>query len=65
MNEVENLIRALYQTVGNKRYMYSIEKLLRENLAEQLTPPEREALRYLSQDLKNVKMDADRKPKLF
>lgn len=65
MNDVDTLIRALYQAVGNKRYMHSIDKLLREKLAEQIAPAEREALRYLAMDLRHLKTEADRKNTLF
>ena len=62
--EIQNLIRALYETVGNKRYMHSIEEMLKK-LPADLTPPEREAIRSLASDLRQVKIASDRKSRMF
>lgn len=62
--EVVNLIRTLYQTIGNKRYMHSIEILLQEKLKD-LTPEQKEALRFLASDLTQLKMEGDRKRRMF
>lgn len=45
------LIRALYQKVGNKRYMHDLEDLLKR--LEPLSAFENETLWYLIRDLKN------------
>ena len=48
MNE---LMRALYQLLGNKRYLNDLEKIL-ERL--ELTPHERGTMQYLQNDLKQL-----------
>lgn len=63
MLDIQNLIRALYETVGNKRYMHSIEEMLKK--LPDLTPAEREAIRYLASDLRQVKIASDRKSRMF
>ena len=47
---IKNLIQVLYQTVGIKRYMRDLEKLLDEKLTD-LTPMEKETIMMLSRDL--------------
>ena len=62
-SNVQNLIRALYETVGNKRYMHDIEELLKK--LPELTPNEQAAIRFLASDLRQLKISADRKNRMF
>jgi len=48
---VPALIRALAQTIGNKRYLHDLEDLLKK--LEPLSSFENETLWYLIRDLKN------------
>jgi hypothetical protein len=47
---ISSLIRALAQTVGNKRYLHDLENLLNKL---ELTPHDEETIWYLIRDLKN------------
>jgi hypothetical protein len=49
--EVRNFMQALYQTLGNKRYLTSIEKLIER---AEITPEEKQALRFLAQDIRSL-----------
>jgi hypothetical protein len=49
--EVRNFMQALYQTVGNKRYLTLIEKLIER---AEITPDEKQALRFLAQDIRSL-----------
>jgi len=60
MDQIRNLIRALYHAVGNKRYMHDIEKVL-EKLGElDLSRSEKESLQFLAIDLERLQNDCDR-----
>ena len=48
---VKNLVNTLTQTVGNKRYIRDLEKLLEEKLTD-LSPFEAQTIQYLINDLK-------------
>ena len=58
---MEDLIKTLYQVVGNKRYMHDIEKYLKRI---EITPKEKHTLRYLIADLKELKQKAEHNPEL-
>ncbi len=47
-------MRALFQTLGNKRYLHDLEKLLNDRLTE-LTPFEDETLAMLGRDLLDLR----------
>lgn len=55
--EIRNLILALKQTVGNKRYFHDIEELFSQL---ELTPAQRQAVVYLTQDIRQEEMKAKR-----
>lgn len=61
MDTVRNLMQALYQTIGNKRYMLDLEKLF-EGI--ELTPEQQQALRYLAQDIRRLE-DSNQKRRFF
>lgn len=63
-SEIKNLIDALYQSVGNKRYMQSIETLLLEK-GKDLSPEQKQAIRYLASDLRQLRQNADNKSRKF
>lgn len=59
--DITEFIRGLFQVVGNKRYMSDIEQLFKTKLSE-ISPKDKQSLRYLIQDLKRLQADAN-KPK--
>lgn len=59
--DVRNLMQALYQTIGNKRYLLDIEKLFE---GVELTPEQQQALRYLAQDIRRLE-DSNQKRRFF
>lgn len=52
-DDIRNLLQALYQAVGNKVYMRDIEALLRASAAS-ATPGQKDALRFLAADLRQL-----------
>ena len=59
---IRQYIRAIYQVVGNKRYMHDIEGLFRkiEESDIEITASERQALQLLARDLESVRNESDR-----
>ena len=59
---MKDLIQAFYQIIGNKRYMREVEELLTrmEAKAGALEPKDKQALRYLINDLRQLKIDQQR-----
>jgi len=63
-DQVENLIRALYQAVGNKVYMRDMERLLREKLKD-ADPNAKQAMRFLAADLNQLQIEISRAKRGF
>ena len=57
---IQNLIKSVYQAVGNKVYMRDVEKILQKLEALELTAQEEQALEYLARDLVRVKSERNR-----
>ena len=58
---IRQYIRAIYQVVGNKRYMHDIEGLFRKiEESIDITASERQALQLLARDLESVRNESDR-----
>lgn len=53
-NELRLLIRALYQKLGNKRYLHDLENLFTEKLTN-LTGGEKQTIMYLVRDLNSMR----------
>lgn len=51
---IKNLMRVLFQRLGNKRYLYDLEILL-EKYLNNLQPDELQTINYLIQDLHFLK----------
>lgn len=54
---IHQLMRSLYQSIGNKRYLHDLEIFLSKL---ELSPEEAQTLCYLSRDIENLKSDRDR-----
>jgi len=50
---IRYLMRALYSTLGNKRYLHDFETLLNEKLAD-IAPNEDQILLYLARDISGI-----------
>ena len=48
------LMKTLFVTLGNKHYLYDLEKILEKKLTE-LSYPESETLMYLARDVSHLK----------
>lgn len=61
-NPTSQLMRSLYQALGNKRYLHDVEIIL-ERL--ELTAAEENTLQMLSRDIANLHQEASRKDSHF
>ena len=59
-----NLIQALHSTIGNKRYLHDLEKLLEEKLKD-LDSNDEQTLLYLAHDISDIGNDASNAKKKF
>ena len=56
--------KTLFQVLGNKRYLCTLEKMFQDKLSD-ILPEEKRALRYLIQDLNELKRRANKPNKYF
>jgi len=57
---IRYLMQALYQMLGNKRYLHDLETLLKDKLGD-LKPEENETLMFLTRDLKQYTNEQESK----
>lgn len=57
---IRSLNSALIQLLGNKRYMSDIENMLNRLDDNAITPSEKQAIRYLIQDLRQAEVEKSR-----
>lgn len=60
--EIMNLIQALKQSVGNKKYFHEIEQFLS---SVEPTPEQRQAIRLLTHDIRYEEVKSKREKKLI
>lgn len=58
-SEIENLIRVLAFSIGNKRYLADLEAMLLRAAAG-ASPAEKESLRYLASDIRSLDAELNR-----
>jgi len=60
---MHELIRTLYRIVGNKVYLRDLEKLFQR--LEDMTPQEKQSLRFLARDLEQTQNNSNNKKQFW